>query len=86
MVSQLDIAPTIARVLGIEVSTHGRPIEGVECWGCRDAILIIADSFGWSLYFSFLTHLRQIPIKTDSSKAPGFLSLFYSPPTPIDFR
>jgi len=60
MVSQLDIAPTIARVLGIEVSTHGRPIEGVECWGCRDVILIIADSYGWSLYFNFLTDTKTI--------------------------
>jgi arylsulfatase A-like enzyme len=50
-VSLVDIAPTIARVLGITIPhVDGRPIKEVEGWNCRNAVLIIVDSLGYDLY------------------------------------
>ncbi len=47
----VDIAPTIAKVLGISLpNTDGHPIEEVMDWGCRNVILIIVDSLGYNLY------------------------------------
>ncbi len=49
--SQVDIAPTIAGVLGIDLpEPDGRPIEEITDWGCRNVILIIVDSLGYDLY------------------------------------
>ena len=49
--SQLDIAPTIAKVLKLDLPrSDGCPIEEVINWGCKNAILIIVDSLGYDLY------------------------------------
>lgn len=48
--SQLDIAPTVARLLGIQLPLNdGRAIDLVEGWGCRNAAIIIVDSLGYDL-------------------------------------
>lgn len=50
-VSLLDVAPTIARTLGISLPrADGQPIAAVNDWGCRNAVLIIVDSLGYDLY------------------------------------
>lgn len=49
--SLVDIAPTIAEVLGIDLpKPDGSPIDEVADWGCRNANLIIVDSLGYDLY------------------------------------
>lgn len=49
--SLLDIAPTIARVLGIDLpKPDGSSIEEAVDWGCRSVVLIIVDSLGYDLY------------------------------------
>ncbi len=59
--SLLDIAPTVARVLGIELpQCDGQPIEEVIGWGCRNVILLIADSLGYSLYKWLESDLKNI--------------------------
>ena len=61
-VSQVDIAPTIARVLDINIhNVDGRPIREVEDWRCRNAILIIVDSLGYDLYRWLEPDLKHIP-------------------------
>ncbi|MCX8207057.1 MAG: alkaline phosphatase family protein [Methanothrix sp.] len=69
-VSQTDIAPSIARSLEIPLpDPDGRPIEEIERWGCKRAILVIVDSLGYELYRSLmprLKHMREIT-------ASGFL-------------
>ncbi|VVB64096.1 Type I phosphodiesterase / nucleotide pyrophosphatase [uncultured archaeon] len=61
-ISQVDIAPTIARVLGITIrNVDGRPIRGVEDWKCRNAVLIIVDSLGYDLYRWLEPDLKHIP-------------------------
>ncbi|MCQ8903914.1 MAG: alkaline phosphatase family protein [Methanothrix sp.] len=60
-VSQTDIAPSIARSLGIRLpNPDGRPIYEIERWRCKRAILIIVDSLGYELYRSFLQHLKHM--------------------------
>lgn len=60
-VSQTDIAPSIARSLGLSIpDPDGRPVEEIGCWRCQRAILIIVDSLGYELYRSFLPHLRHM--------------------------
>ncbi|MGD9911934.1 MULTISPECIES: alkaline phosphatase family protein [Methanothrix] len=60
-VSQIDIAPSIAKVLGFHLPhPDGRPIEEIGRWRCQRAILIIVDSLGYELYRSFLPHLRHM--------------------------
>ncbi len=61
-VRQVDIAPTIARVLGMTIhNVDGRPIREVEDWKCRNAILIIVDSLGYDLYRWLEPDLKHIP-------------------------
>jgi hypothetical protein len=61
-VSQVDIAPTIARVLGMTIpGVDGRPIRGVESWNCRNVVLIIVDSLGYDLYLRLEPDLKNIP-------------------------
>lgn len=46
----VDVAPTMARVLGLEMPlADGRPIE-IEGWGCHSVVLLIVDSLGYELY------------------------------------
>ncbi len=48
--SQLDIAPTAAFILGLELPQRdGRAIEAVAKWGCKRVALIIVDSLGYDL-------------------------------------
>jgi predicted AlkP superfamily pyrophosphatase or phosphodiesterase len=50
-VSLLDVAPTLARTLGISLPrSDGQPIEAVAEWGCRNAVLLIVDSLGYDLF------------------------------------
>jgi predicted AlkP superfamily pyrophosphatase or phosphodiesterase len=50
-VSLLDVAPTLARILGISLPrSDGLPIEAVAEWGCRNAVLLIVDSLGYDLF------------------------------------
>ncbi len=61
MVSQIDIAPSIAHLLGIHLpDPDGTPIREIKGWRCSKAILIIVDSLGYGLYHSFLPHLTHI--------------------------
>lgn len=60
-ISQVDIAPTIARVLGLSLThTDGEPIE-LDCEMCRNVILAIVDSLGYDLYLSLEPYLRFMP-------------------------
>lgn len=50
-VSLLDVAPTLARTLGLRLPrSDGLPIEAVVEWGCRNAVLLIVDSLGYDLF------------------------------------
>lgn len=61
-VSQVDIAPTIARCLGIDIpNPDGWPIDEVDSWRCNNAILIIVDSLGYDLYKWLEPVLKFIP-------------------------
>lgn len=58
--SQLDIAPTVARLLGIQLPLNdGRAIDLVEGWGCRNAAIIIVDSLGYDLLMHLLPCLKN---------------------------
>jgi len=62
-VSLLDVAPTISRVLGVELPDQdGRPIEEVMGWRCKNAILVIVDSLGYSLFRWLEPHLQNVQI------------------------
>ena len=58
----VDVAPTMARVLGARTPPiDGRPIDGVEGWGCERVVLAIVDSLGYGLYRfleTFLPNMR----------------------------
>ncbi|MBP7071399.1 MAG: alkaline phosphatase family protein [Methanothrix sp.] len=48
--SQLDIAPTIASILGLNLpQSDGKTIRAVAEWDCKKAALIIVDSLGYDL-------------------------------------
>ncbi|MGB3920297.1 alkaline phosphatase family protein [Methanothrix sp.] len=58
--SQLDIAPTAARMLGVDLpASDGQPIDLVEGWGCRNAAIIIVDSLGYDLMFYLLPRMKN---------------------------
>ena len=60
-VSLLDVAPTISKVLGVELPEQdGKPIEGVMGWRCKNAILLIVDSLGYSLFRWLEPHLQNM--------------------------
>ncbi len=47
----VDVAPTMARVLGVRTPPlDGRAIEVVEGWRCDRVVLAIVDSLGYGLY------------------------------------
>lgn len=59
--SLLDVAPTVARVLGIDLpNPDGHPIEEVIGWECRNVILVIVDSLGYDLYRWLEPDMRNI--------------------------
>ncbi len=59
--SLLDVAPTIASVLGIYLpEPDGRPIEDAMGWECKDVILLIVDSLGYTLYKWLEPDLKNI--------------------------
>lgn len=59
--SLLDVAPTVARVLGIDIpGPDGHPIEEVMGWGCKNVILVIVDSLGYDLYRWLEPDLKNI--------------------------
>lgn len=56
--SQLDLAPTIAAVLGLELpQSDGKAIEAVAHWRCNKAALIIIDSLGYDLLLHLLPEM-----------------------------
>ena len=60
---QVDIAPTIAHILGISIpEADGRLIEDVEIWRCQNVILVIIDSLGYDLYRWLEPELKNIPL------------------------
>jgi hypothetical protein len=73
-ISQVDIAPTIAHLLGIDISNpDGRPIDEVEGWACRNAVLVIVDSLGYDLYKWLEPELKNIPAPAIASILSGLL-------------
>jgi len=47
----IDLAPTMARVLGVKTPPlDGTFIDLVEGWGCDRVLLAIVDSLGYGLY------------------------------------
>jgi hypothetical protein len=58
--SQVDIAPTIARMLGLRLkSSDGVPLDLTGT--CSNVILAIVDSLGYDLYLSMESDLRFMP-------------------------
>ena len=61
-ISQVDIAPTIAHLLGFDIpKPDGKPIDEVESWECKHAFLVIVDSLGYDLYKWLEPELKSIP-------------------------
>jgi predicted AlkP superfamily pyrophosphatase or phosphodiesterase len=59
--SQLDIAPTIALILGLTLPcSDGQPIGPVLAWGCKNVALIIIDSLGYDLLLWLLPSLKNM--------------------------
>ncbi len=64
--SQLDIAPTIAQTLGLQLpASDGQPIQPASGWGCKDAVLIIIDSLGYDLLLWLLPELEGVRLLLD---------------------
>ncbi|MCJ7444528.1 MAG: alkaline phosphatase family protein [Methanotrichaceae archaeon] len=62
-VSQVDVAPTIAHMLGISIhGPDGRPIEEAQGWRCQNAVLAIVDSLGCDLYKWLEPELKNISV------------------------
>lgn len=60
-ISLLDIAPTAALVLGLELPRiDGKPVDHVADWGCKKVALIIIDSLGYELLLWLLPSLENI--------------------------
>jgi predicted AlkP superfamily pyrophosphatase or phosphodiesterase len=60
-VSLLDVAPTLARTLGISLPrSDGLPIEAAMEWGCRNAVLLIVDSLGYDLFMWLTPRLKNM--------------------------
>ncbi|MDD1761066.1 MAG: alkaline phosphatase family protein [Methanothrix sp.] len=61
IISQLDIAPTIAHILGLTLPcSDGKPIGPVLAWGCKNVALIIIDSLGYDLFLWLLPALNNM--------------------------
>ena len=59
--SQIDIAPTAALILGLQLpSSDGRPIDFAVAWGCKNVALIIIDSLGHDLLMWLLPKLENM--------------------------
>ncbi len=59
--SQLDVAPTAARILDLSLPKFdGRPIDLVEGWGCESVVLIIIDSLGYDLFCWLMPALENL--------------------------
>ena len=76
--SQLDIAPTVALILGLHLpSSDGRPIDFAAELDCKNVALIIIDSLGYDLLMWLLPVL-------DNMKALSIRrALFAQRPFPI---
>ncbi|MCP8310107.1 MAG: hypothetical protein L6N95_04765 [Candidatus Methylarchaceae archaeon HK01B] len=59
---QIDVAPTIAEILGIPFHVEGKPLKEILEYGksCRNLILIIIDSFGYLSYLKSRRFFRNI--------------------------
>ncbi|MCK9565076.1 MAG: alkaline phosphatase family protein [Methanothrix sp.] len=59
--SQLDIAPTAALILGLQLpKIDGRPIDFAVARGCKNVALIIIDSMGYDLLIWLLPTLENM--------------------------
>jgi len=60
-ISQIDIAPTAALILGLQLPKQdGRPIDFAVAWGCKNVALIIIDSLGYDLLMWLLPTLENM--------------------------
>jgi predicted AlkP superfamily pyrophosphatase or phosphodiesterase len=60
--SQIDIAPTIAHMLGLCIpEPDGKLIKEMESWKCQRAVLAIVDSLGYDFYKWLEPDLKNIP-------------------------
>ncbi len=59
---QIDIAPSIARIMKMPFQSDGKIIEGLVSYGegCDHTLLIIIDSFGYSHYIKSKKFFRNI--------------------------
>ncbi|NYT02479.1 MAG: hypothetical protein GKC10_06970 [Methanosarcinales archaeon] len=58
----VDVAPTVARVLGLEMEDpDGTALEQVEDWGCSRAVILIVDALGCGLYRLLRPGLCNLP-------------------------
>jgi len=59
--SQLDIAPTAALILGLQLpKPDGRPIDFAVAKGCKNVAIIIIDSLGYDLLMWLLPTLENM--------------------------
>ncbi|MDD2755267.1 MAG: alkaline phosphatase family protein [Methanothrix sp.] len=59
--SQLDIAPTAAHILGLQLpKPDGHPIDLALAWGCKNVAIIIIDSLGYDLLRWLLPSLENM--------------------------
>ena len=59
--SQIDIAPTAALLLGLELpGQDGHPIDLAVAWGCKNVAIIIIDSLGYDLLMWLLPTLENM--------------------------
>ena len=59
--SQLDIAPTVARALGLDIpELDGKPIDSVKGWECQNVAIIIIDSLGYDLFIWLMPYLQNM--------------------------
>ncbi|HOT07063.1 MAG TPA: alkaline phosphatase family protein [Methanotrichaceae archaeon] len=62
VVSQIDIAPTISRLLDFALPrTDGQPLEELGSWSCEQVVLSIVDSLGFRLYRYLEKDLKHLP-------------------------
>lgn len=74
--SQIDIAPTIARQLGLTIpEPDGVPIPSLDGWRCKNSILAIIDSLGYDLYRWLEPMLSSMPLITASGGLYGASSV-----------
>jgi predicted AlkP superfamily phosphohydrolase/phosphomutase len=59
---QIDIAPTIAKIMKIPFQSDGKPVEEIVTYGenCNQILLLIIDAFGYSHYMKSKSFFKNI--------------------------